>query len=252
MRQTLAALLLLLASEQAIAREKSPQTVSFESADGLTLAGTYYDAGKRGPGALLLHMCNGDRQAWDPVARALQRSGFHVLAFSYRGFGGSEGSAPDKKASGKDMTSDEWRSDVDRALRYLKSRRGVDRERIVVGGASCGVYLALELARREPAVRAALLLAGPTTDEQALFVGARRLPVLGITAEAVFASFIKKVTDASAADTMFIQYENGGHGTQVFSNIFIREELEPLILCWFTRAVTAGQPPRTCSRGPQG
>ena len=63
----------------------------FETADGVTLAGTYYPGGKgrKSPAVLLLHDVGDDegQKAWDRLARSLQKDGMTVLTFDFRGHG---------------------------------------------------------------------------------------------------------------------------------------------------------------------
>jgi hypothetical protein len=48
----------------AVFAQAAPQDVDITSPDGTKLKATYYPAAKPGPGVLLLHMCNSNRQAW--------------------------------------------------------------------------------------------------------------------------------------------------------------------------------------------
>ena len=56
------------------------RTVNLKSADGTPLKGTYYPAGKPGPGVLLLHQVNRDRRSWDGVARQAAAAEFRRRA----------------------------------------------------------------------------------------------------------------------------------------------------------------------------
>src|SRR5262249_36398942 len=69
------------------------EKVAFQSADGVTLVGSWY-AGAKGqdsPCALLLHDARESRRAagWEALARSLQEKGFAVLTFDFRGHGDS-------------------------------------------------------------------------------------------------------------------------------------------------------------------
>ena len=63
--------------------------VSFKAADGFALTGTFYPVDKGGPAILLLHQCNADRRIYEQLATMLNAAGYNVLAFDFRGFGGS-------------------------------------------------------------------------------------------------------------------------------------------------------------------
>jgi pimeloyl-ACP methyl ester carboxylesterase len=69
------------------------ESVTFGTVDGVELAGTFYpsDRGKKAACVLLLHRLGGSSEeaAWRPLAEELQRAGCAVLAFDFRGHGGS-------------------------------------------------------------------------------------------------------------------------------------------------------------------
>ena len=58
--------------------------VDIQAPDGTNLKGTYFSAGRPGPGMILLHQCNMDRHAWDGLAQDLAGAGFHVLTVDFR------------------------------------------------------------------------------------------------------------------------------------------------------------------------
>src|SRR5581483_6469173 len=79
--------------------EAEAEAVRFDSADGVRLRGTYYAAGKpRSPCVLLLHALGKDSRhsAWKTLAGALQKKGYAVLAFDFRGHGESTQVDPDQ------------------------------------------------------------------------------------------------------------------------------------------------------------
>jgi dienelactone hydrolase len=73
--------------------ELDQENVKFDSADEVELRGIFYPASKaKAPVALLLHKLGGSREqaAWDKsLIRVLQKKGFAVLAFDFRGHGDS-------------------------------------------------------------------------------------------------------------------------------------------------------------------
>src|SRR5262245_23345617 len=81
----------------ASAAAQGGQRVNFDTADGVSLEGTYYPSmqGKKATCVLLLHnfqLGKGGSRAdagWDTLAAALQKKGYAVLAFDFRGHGGS-------------------------------------------------------------------------------------------------------------------------------------------------------------------
>ena len=68
--------------------------ISFDTADGVLLRGTWYPSAKDGsksPAVMLVHKLGGDRThpGWEDLAQALQQKGFAVLSFDLRGCGES-------------------------------------------------------------------------------------------------------------------------------------------------------------------
>ncbi len=68
----------------------APEKVRFESADGVQLQGTFYGSSKTNPPAvLMLHALGEDskKKGWTLLAEELQKRGFAVLTFDFRGHG---------------------------------------------------------------------------------------------------------------------------------------------------------------------
>ncbi len=71
--------------------------VNFDTSDGVKLQGYYYPSkeGRKGPAVLMLHNFNTRKggtaldDGWDALAKALAEKGYAVLAFDFRGHGGS-------------------------------------------------------------------------------------------------------------------------------------------------------------------
>jgi dienelactone hydrolase len=241
-RSPLLALLVGLAATAAQA-QVPPRAVAFETEDGLTLQGTIYAANRTGPGILLLNMCQGDRTAWDSVATGLAERGFHVLTFDYRGMGASEGPPPAFGSFENAMRiwSTTWKPDVEAAYRLLLAQPGVRAEASGVGGASCGVHLALQLARTHPEVRTAVLLAGPAgAAEQAYVAASAGLPLFGAaSAEDHGADAMRGLIGRSPhPESRFALYQAAGHGTQMLARV---PALRGLLLDWFVQHL--GTPP---------
>src|SRR6266481_8785891 len=131
----------------------APRIVDLTATDGTNLKATYFAAAKPGPGVLLLHQCNRQRKVWDGLAQQLADAGIHVLTFDYRGFGESGGDRFEKLAPDAARAQVQRRpGDIDIAFEYLVSQPGVKRDRIGVGGASCGVHNSIQTALRHPEV----------------------------------------------------------------------------------------------------
>lgn len=90
---------ILLATSSAAAQNGAGEEISFFSSDYVELVGTYYPTqrGKSPPCVLLIHAINGSRQeaGWAVLARYLQKEGYAVLSFDFRGHGQSKAVAPE-------------------------------------------------------------------------------------------------------------------------------------------------------------
>jgi pimeloyl-ACP methyl ester carboxylesterase len=82
---------------QARSADDKKKVEPFISADGVKLEGTFYQpqgpkAGKDSPCVLLLHKIGGTSadDGWDSLAKDLQKEGYAVLAFDFRGHGDSK------------------------------------------------------------------------------------------------------------------------------------------------------------------
>ena len=164
------------------------QVVKIIASDGVKLSGEYFSPDKPGPGILLLSMCDPttDKSEWENVARKLQSNGFHVLTFDYRSFGESEGQRPKMMGSMEEAMifwRENWLKDVESAYSYLLSQKNVDSKAIGIGGASCGVFMGLDLTFHHPNVKTFVSLGGPIDESQKMQLREKQnLPILIISA----------------------------------------------------------------------
>lgn len=147
------------------------QRIPLVTADDVTLHASYYPAKSAGPALLMFNMCNPavDQFAWEPLAKRMSERGFHVMTFDYRGFGESEGELPTglrSIAEAMPYWKENWMPDVLLAYETLLSKPLVDSSHVAVAGASCGVFLGLELALLKDAVKTLVFLGGPTSNDQ--------------------------------------------------------------------------------------
>ncbi len=133
------------------------QDVHFYSGGGLRLAGTMYLPNPEKDlraGAVFCHGFGGIKEGV-PVGLStlLAQSGWTVLSFDYRGFGGSEGTRAVVNPA-------EQAEDIVHALEYLAQYPGIDPERIGLYATSFGSGVAAIAAHRSPRPKALILSVG--------------------------------------------------------------------------------------------
>jgi hypothetical protein len=200
-----------LTSPTALAQNE-PEKVSFETVDEVELQGTYYPSnqGTKSPCVLMLHdlSTNGGSVAWNDWANLttkLQKNGFAVLQFDFRGYGKSTTvhpafwKAPDNsKIRGANVRKSEIHhrdfaasylpvlvNDIAAARRFLDEKNDAkqcnSRNLILIGaqeGATLGaLWLATEWQRRPPRQNGANL--PPYGEDVAAAVWLSILPTLG-------------------------------------------------------------------------
>jgi pimeloyl-ACP methyl ester carboxylesterase len=248
------------ASRSAQARQSPPsaaRVVELKASDGTILKASYFAAAEPGPGVLLLHQSNRTRQAWDDVATQLAGAGIHTLTLDMRGYGESGGTRCAISLNGG-SPCDRMSDDIDTAIQYLVSQRGVKPDVIGVGGAGVvGVDYSVQTARRHSTeVKSLVLLSGETFLPDLQFLRrAVQLPGLFVmsdddeyppTQEAMEWLYInssnpgkKFVHYPAGHDAPWMWYEpfdigkvtaNGGHGTDMLK---VHPELPGIIVDWF-------------------
>ena len=137
-----------------------------------------------------------------------------------------------------------WPGDVDAAFEHLVSTKGVDRNFIGAGGASCGVNQAVQLARRHPEVKSlALLSEGTNIDGRKFLRKSPNLPLFGAAAEddpdLGVVEIMQWLSDLSPdVANKFVHYSSGGHGVEMFE---AHKDLPGMIVEWFQE--TLKEPP---------
>lgn len=129
------------------------ESVSFRTADGLTLGGWFVPSSQPGATTVIVFNGNAGNRAYRvDIALRLAAEGLAVLLFDYRGYGGNAG-----------MPTEEGLALDARAARdYVSSRPDVDATRIVYFGESLGSGVAVRLAAEHPA--RAIILRSPFTS----------------------------------------------------------------------------------------
>jgi len=144
--------------------------VVFQSLDGTTLAGEFFESSNRrsffasraaedkSPGVVLVHMLTGNKSDWRGLPDRIRDAGISALAIDLRGHGASSGSAGDLAAMVQDVRA---------AAQWLATRQNVRPDAIGIVGASLGASLALLAAAELPQVRVIGLLS-PSLDYRGL------------------------------------------------------------------------------------
>ncbi len=126
--------------------------VAFPTDDGLTLRGWYMPAEQPdAPAVLYAPATSHDQRSGLSLAPAFHQAGYHVLLFSYRGHGLSDG------RKGRFTYGDAESRDVDAAVRFLREEKDV--QRIAVIGHSVGAVSAILSAARNHQVGAVVAVA---------------------------------------------------------------------------------------------
>jgi pimeloyl-ACP methyl ester carboxylesterase len=110
------------------------EDVPFEAADGVPLSGWFVSGRPGNPVIVLCHDLGGARSSLLNSAVALNRSGFPLFLFDFRGHGESGG-------KGSTLGLDE-RLDILGAVEYLKTRKDVKTDRFGAWGVGMGAYAA--------------------------------------------------------------------------------------------------------------
>lgn len=214
--------------------------VSVTAADGFALKGTFHSAVKGGPGILLLHQCNADRQLYNQLATMLNTAGYNVLAIDFRGFGGSKAGEYTAFAAQRQKIMELMPGDVDAALTFLTSQSTVNPRVLGVVGGSCGVNQAVQAARRHPGIRTLVLLSGGTDAAGEAYVRNSPIPIFGVASEedTDAAAAIRKIVGLSMnAESRVEMFKGAGHAAFMFAK---QPDLEPDIVIWFRSNLTIG------------
>jgi dienelactone hydrolase len=243
----------------------TPRAVDFKTPDGIVLKGTYFAAGKPGPGVILYHQSNRTRESWSAVAGQLAAAGINVLAMDSRAHGESGGKSENRGGGARKTL---WPQDLDTAFEALVSQAGVDRKIVGIGGAGAlGVDNSVETARRHPEVKSLVLISGETLLPQLQFLReSPKLPGLFIvsdddeyppTSEAMESLYVSSASPSKqlihyvGPKAPWIWYEpfdigkvpaTGSHGTDLFSR---HADLPEAIVRWFVNTLikTPGHAP---------
>jgi pimeloyl-ACP methyl ester carboxylesterase len=198
---------------------------TFDTGDGVALAGTLYGSGE--VVALLAHMSGATQASWRPFAERVAQAGYAAFTFDFRGNGASGGPAANGLLD----------QDVRAAIAYL---RGQGFKTIVLIGASMG-GTAAAMNSRERNVAGLSLISSPRGFE-GLVVAPGDLAGLPYPKQFIASEddepFVTEVRTmhSQASDPKEIRLFSGNaHGTNLF-NTDHKAEFETLLLSLIQRA----------------
>ena len=219
--------------------------ITFETPDGVELAGRLFGPADAQAGIVLAHMLPADQTSWYPFAERLAAQGYRVLTFDFRGYcpGGDGGCSKGTKQV--DAANVDLQAAVDR-LR----QEGVDR--VGIAGASMGGTAALIVAATDPAgIQAVVTLSAPQSIEGLTADQATLAQIAG--AKLYIAGLGDPSGAAASADALAAQspqpvreeiVTSNAHGTDLLSSEQ-GEHVQQLIEQWFAqwlRAPAAASP----------
>jgi dienelactone hydrolase len=193
------------------------RAITFESSDGVTLAGRLFGPDEGTAGVVLAHMFPSDQSAWFFFANRLGGRGYRVLTFNFRGYcpGGDAGCSEGEK----DVAAI-WQ-DVDGAVQALRNQGAT---RVGLVGASMGGTASLVVASKQVSDIEALITLSAPTGFEGLEAGADVLAE--VTAAKLFIAGHEDAEAAQAVDTFYAQslqpkrpviLTTGDHGTDILT-----------------------------------
>jgi alpha-beta hydrolase superfamily lysophospholipase len=215
------------------AAEFRSQRVTLRTADGVTIAATWYEPSTRpAPAVLLVHMLNRSRREWDAVASHLASEGIGALAIDLRGHGESSGGgAGDYTAMLKDLEA---------ARHHLAARPDVVRSKIGIAGASLGANLAA-LAAADDSSIASLALLSASLDYRGLRIegpirkyGSRPALFAVSDDDAYAVRSAKELQKAGGGVRELMLLSGAGHGSNMLSR---SPDLAGALVAWFRRTL---------------
>lgn len=219
-----------LQTQSAVPIPDNSTPVQLTTADGVALAGLYYEPPlPAAPGVLLLHMRDGRKENWTSFAQLLQERGYAVLAIDFRGHGQSRGVV---NWLGTDQ-------DVITAYDFLAGRPEVDPQRIAFIGASIGTQEAIFFAAAHPdQVRGVAMLSTFTSRDIEWGLQNYPGPILFMASEGdrAAAQVTRQFAQMLPEAEVFILKNSDRHGTQMLRSDL---KIEPILLDWLAKVVQA-------------
>lgn len=213
------------------------RTVSLRTADGLTLAATWYEPAERpAPAVILVHMLGGSRRDWGDLGARLAADGIAVLSLDLRGHGSSDRvplptAAPEYVAMLADLAAGRL---------FLAGRPDVQHARLGIAGASLGANLAVLSGAADPLVRSLALLS-PSLDYRGVRIeaamrkyGGRPALLIASDDDAYAGRSVKDLQAAGGGTRQLLMLAGAGHGTHMLAR---DPDLPRTLVDWFRRTL---------------
>jgi pimeloyl-ACP methyl ester carboxylesterase len=209
------------------------ERVALRTADGISLAATWYEPAVRpAPAVILVHMLQRSRKDWDSLGSRLASEGIGALAIDLRGHGESQG------AVGENLSV--MLEDIKAARRHLASRFDVNHARVGLAGASAGANL-VALEASVDSGTASLALLSPSLDYRGLRIeaavrkyGSRPLLLVAGDDDAYAMRSAKDLQKTGGGIRELLILKNAGHGTNMLT---APEDLPQQLVQWFRRTL---------------
>lgn len=212
------------------------EQVAFETADGVTIVGDYYEGGSD-KAVLLLHMMPATRASWVALANALTAAGFSALAIDLRGHGESTkgpGETVLNYQEFQDADHQKSMADVEAAIQFLRQEKKM--REISIAGASIGANLAFVYASEHHEIRSIILLSPGLTyrgvDTGAVaehFQPPQRVLCAASEDDEYSAASAKELHEKLAAEKRIEMFSDAGHGTTMIER---KPEFMALLIEW--------------------
>lgn len=199
-----------------------PQKISFNTPDGVKIAGNWFPANGNAPAILLLHMRPATKESWNDFAAKLNTADFSALAIDLRGHGESV------EQNGKKINYEnfpggshaECRQDVDAALAWLKSR-GV--KKIYIAGGSIGANLTIDAMAKHKEIKKGIALSpgleylGVETGDVIQKLRSDQLIYLIASKDDPYSfDSVHQLNDLNKESTVVKTYGDAGHANHMF------------------------------------
>jgi alpha-beta hydrolase superfamily lysophospholipase len=209
--------------------------VTFQSPDGTTIAGEFFEAAARpSPGVVLVHMLSRTRSDWHALPDRIRDAGITALTIDLRGHGGSSGSASDLTAMVQDVRA---------AVQWLASRANVRPDAIAIVGASLGASLALlataqtQLVRAVGVVSPSLDYRGLRTDTALIKrIGARPIWMAASTEDPLALRTVRDFAAESSGPREQHLSSAAAHGTRLLER---DDEVARALVDWLRRSLVS-------------